>query len=510
METRYDVLVAGDEVESILTAVSAARTGATVVLIRRSIGRLGGLSVRGGLSYMDITPEFATGLFGEFLRRAGVKRVALNPDVADLVLGALLHEAGVTLISDVEATVVVDDAGHPAVVNCKTREDDFQLEAAVVIDATPDADLMRSLGVPYILGLGGILGEDENFLGISPVFRLAGVDYQALQAFEASLRERPDLPETLEAALKYHPQDLRREYLTRPTYAPGDMDYLDILNPVIGIDFYRWRHGRVDDYADAAVFIDGGNVSRLSDGSLGFNGLVARPDALDLDLDDLIALSRGGPIPEELADEMAAFERYLREVGGFAQANVIPPEEMYVRQTLNLLARHNMTAADALAGGVPKEKAVATFSYWLDLRGTQMWRKYPGEHLAKPVFNIGLDVALPVYPDLHNIGFVSRSAGYSPLGQGAGRIVQHNSLLGEAFGIAAALSARDGHLLSEYAEARIGEVQAVLKSRHGSEQCLEAQPAATAEEIAASRLLQEDAAIVARMREQILTAAGPG
>lgn len=508
MMTRFDVLVAGDEVESVLTAVSAARAGASVAVIRRDTGRLGGLSVRGGLSYMDITPEFATGLFGEFLKRAGVVRVALNPERADAVLQAMLSEAGVTLFSGVEAVVETDEEGYPAVVNCRTRDDEFQLEPTVVIDATPDADLMRPLGVPYVMGLGGILGPEENFLGISPVFRISGVDYRALQAFEESLRRKPEAGTLLDTALKYHAPALRAEYLTRPTYAPDDMDYLDILNPLIGIDFHRWRHGRVDDYADAAVFIDGANISRLADGSLGFNGLVARPQPLDLDFDDLLALSHGGPVPAELMAEMAAFEQYLREVGGFGRAAIIPPQEVYVRQTLNLLSRRTMTAAEAIRGGVAAEKAVATFSYWLDLRGTQIWRKFPGEELPKPVFNIGLEVALPAFPHLQNLGFVGRSAGYSPLGQGAGRIVQHNALLGEGVGIAAALAAQADCPLAEYAESRIEEVQAVLQARHGEGWRISGKPSADEARIAASPLLQEDAAIAARMQSQILMAGG--
>ncbi len=508
MNTRFDVLVAGDEVESLLTAVSAARAGASVAVIRRSTGRLGGLSVRGGLSYMDITPEFATGLFGEFLKRVGVVRVALNPPRADAVLHEMLREAGITLFSGVEAVVETDEEGYPAVVNCHTADEEFQLEPTVVIDATPDADLTRPLGVPYMMGLGEILGPEENFLGISPVFRISGVDYRALQAFEEALRQKPEAKTLLETALKYHTPERRQEYLTRPTYAPDDMDYLDILNPLIGIDFYRWRHGRVDDYADAAIFIDGANISRLEDGSLGFNGLVARPQKLDLHFDDLLALSQGGPIPGGLMEEMAAFERYLREAGGFERASVIPPQEMYVRQTLNLLSRKPMTAIDTIRGGVEPGLAVATFSYWLDLRGTQLWRKFPGEELPKPVFNIGLEVALPGFPHLENLGFVSRSAGYSPLGQGTGRIVQHDALLGEGLGIAAALASQTDTPLSEYAQKRIGEVQAVLKHRYGEAWQIAGRPTADEAAIAASRLLQEDAAITARMQSQILMAGG--
>ncbi len=497
-----DVLVIGDEVESILTAVSAARAGVSVTLARRSTGKLGGLSVRGGLSYMDITPEFVTGLFEEFLQKTGLVRVALNPDRANQVLRDMLDDAQVEVISGVETRLETDEEGFPELALLQSETETIDLAPKVVIDATPDADIARVLGIPYLIGLGGLLGEDQNFLGVSPVFRITGVSVPEFQAFEERLRRNPNLPEILEAALPYHPAELRSEYITRPTFAPEDMDYLDILNPVIGIDYHIWRHGDAASYANAGIFIDGGNVSRLSDGSLGFNGLVAKADALDLDFDDLLALSQGGPIPEELRVEMAQLERYLQEAGGFANATVIPPEEMYVRQTVTLLSRENMTARKAIEGGVPPEKAVGTFSYWLDLRGTMLWRHFPGEHFPKPVFNVGLEVALPLLPALSNVAFVGRSAGYSPIGQGTGRIVQHNALLGEGLGVAAALAVLSQNTLLEIAETAMPQVQEILKTRRSGKLEFSGQATWSAEQIKASQLLQRDMDAITQLREQ--------
>lgn len=518
-----DVLVVGDEVESILTAVSAARAGIYVVLARRSEGRLGGLSVRGGLSYMDITPEFICGLFGEFLKRTGLIRVALNPEQAHDALTLMLEEAGILVISGVETQVSLDEQGFPAQAILMPIGDASGSERiilpGVVIDATPDGDVMRSLGVPYILGLGGILGPDQNFLGVSPVFRLAGVEAKALQEFEASLRARSDIKQVLDAALPYHPAELRAEYVTRPTYSPPLMDYLDILNPTIGIYYHVWREARkagrdwntdavelAGSYADAEIFIDGFNTSRLCDRTLGMNGLVCKASAVtegsDEDVfDDLVAMSQGGPIPGVLTEEMQAFERWLREVGDFANAKVIPPEELYIRQTCTLLSRNNMTARMALQGGVPADYAIGTFSYWLDLRGTQLWRQYPGEHLAKPVFHVGLDVALPLAPTLQNIAFVGRSAGYSPIGQGTGRIVQHNAMLGEGLGIAAALAVLGQSTLESIAETAMPQIQAMLKARWG-ELKLSGRPTARNSEMKESRLLNRDDEIVRTLRAQ--------
>ncbi len=534
-----EVLVIGDEVESILTAVSAARAGASVALARRSRSRLGGLSVRGGLTYMDITPDCIQGLFAEFLERTALIRVALNPDAAHRELLAMLREATIPVYSGVEAIVDLDESGCPASVllnalplagnplslmlnaedtaylNAPLPENGLCLNPTILIDSTPDADIMRALGLPYIIGLGGLLGDSQNFLGVSPVFRIANVSVEALQTYEAGLRAQPNVLSTLATALPFHTPEQRAELVTRPTYAPEDSDYLDILNPLIGIDYHCWRHGDPATYPDAGILIDGGNISRLKDGTLGFNGLVAQASALDLSLDDLLALSQDGHCPLALLAELDFVERYLRQHCGFTDATVLAPESLYVRQTVTLLAKENMTARDAIAGGVPPEAAVGTFSYWLDLRGTQLTRLYPDTHLPKPVFNVGLSVALPpepvslqedvddfiTLPRLQNIAFVGRSAGFSPLGQGTGRIVQHNAMLGEGLGIAAALAISSNVPLARIVDTAMPQIQTILRHRLGGTLKLDGHAVWTPEEIASSAVLAKDVAIVETLRK---------
>lgn len=500
----FDTVVVGDEVESVLTAVSAARLGLRTALVRRSAGDLGGLSTRGGLSYMDITPEFIPPLFGEFLQRAGVIRVALNRKRAVSALQALLDEAGVEVLSGVEAAPVVD--GH------RIRElmlsDGRALEAGVLIDATPDADVARQLDVPYIRGLGGLAGGKSNYLGVTPVFRLQNVPVEFLRAFEADLRSRPETPRLLRQALPHKTDAERQELLARPTYAPDGTDYLDILNPVIGVWYHAWRHGDAAGYPQAKIYIDGGNVSRLDDGTLGFNGMIHRtadePDAFE----NLLAWSHGAPMPDALMQEVKHFGRFLREEGGLAEAAVIPPDELYVRQTLTLLAKDNMTAEKALRGGVPEEKAIGTFSYWLDLRGAELWRYFPGEDLPKPIFNVGLDVTLPLWPQFSNFAFIGRSAGYSPIGQGAGRIVQHNALVGEALGIAAGLSVLSGTGLPETAANALPQIRDILAHRNGGPIPLAGRPLMSEDATNSSRVLQVDRGVVESLRESVALASG--
>jgi hypothetical protein len=518
---QYDVIVAGDEIESIITAVSAAKAGASVLLLRHSNGILGGLSTRGGLSYMDITPAYCSGLFQYFLQQAGVVRVALNPDCAHAVLTQMLNESGVDCLSGVQwETLSIESSPlkhnqsqHSQLLqhnrgyqlSFKAGDRSFNRIATVILDATPDATLARAIHIPHLEGLGGLFGKNIPFLGVTPVFRITGVTVEALQAFEASIRNSPDMPTLLEQALPYHPDSLRAEYINRPTYAPANQDYLDILNPAIGIHYHQWRHQTAASYPEAMIAIDGGNIARLADGSLGFNGMVAQAHGLHLTLENLIHLSQGGATPNVLLLEMQAFETYLRTVAGFENARIVPPDELYVRQTVTLLAASNMTALDILRGGVFPTEAIGSFSYWLDLRGVNLLRSLNGNVLPKPHVNLGLKVCLPAhYHTVPNFGFVSRSAGYSPLAQGFGRIVQHNAILGEALGIAAALAIRTPCSLADMVFQKVDLVKAFLEERYHRPLQIEGHPTMTEEAMASIPLLQKDARIVASFRKKYI------
>jgi hypothetical protein len=486
------LLVYGDEVESVLTAVSAGRLvqqlglPVSVVLLRPCRPAvlaawpypadlwLGGLSTLGGLSYMDITPGCFSPLFAEFLDRAKVVRVALNPTMADEALRHMLQEAGVSLMSvkphhaQYLPTVQVDShQGHITSVTLPTGQ---VLAIDALIDASPDADLARQAGLGFTTGLGQLLchgdkqaGPPNAFIGVSPVFRLVGVDRHALMAFEATCRQHPELPQWLAEACPSRSTQERAQLLTRPCYSPDAMDYIDILNPVLGVFYHMWKQGyegTAESYNTAPVWIDGGNVSRLADGSLGFNGMVTRME----DLDTLLAYSHGAlPIPANLLHEMHRFEQFLQQAGGLSGASVVPPLQLYVRQTLSLHAHATMTATSMLQGGVHPDQAIGSFSYWLDLRGVTLGDYFSQAHLPKPMANIGLGVALPPHATPNNVAFVGRSAGYSALAQGAGRIVQHNSLLGEGVGIATVLALSQACAI---ADVPLPTVKAVLDERY--------------------------------------------
>ena len=109
------VIIVGDELESCLTACVLGRHGVDVTLLRRSTGLVGGLSTRGGLAYMDLTPEFIPPMMQSILNESGLKRVGLHAETADRVLRKHLAEANVTIVSGVHpvALPILASTPHP-------------------------------------------------------------------------------------------------------------------------------------------------------------------------------------------------------------------------------------------------------------------------------------------------------------------------------------------------------------------------------------------------------------
>jgi hypothetical protein len=453
------VIIVGDELEACVTACVLGWHGVKVTILRRSTSLLGGLSTRGGLSYMDLTPEFIPPMMQVILNESGLKRVALHAETADAVLKKRLVDANVSVVSRVKAHAQVEGSSISGIQDAHTQH---VYTADFYIDATPDATLARQAGVPSMLGLGGVFGEGDavNALGVSPVFRVAGLDYRILQTAEEGLRHRADMPDLLATHMPWLTEVERHALIERPTYAPEASDYLDILNNVIGVAYHHWRYGDARPsiaYESAPFWVDGFNIARLNDGTLGFNGLITR-----MPLAEQVKASEEGLAPTDLMlAEMLAFVDFLKEITQVNDLQLVPPEELYIRQSFLLEAVENLSGRDLFLGGVDESDSVGTFSYWLDFRGVHPWKAYPDLHpLPKPVFNVGLK---PHFPKrIHNLAFVGRSSGFSPLSQGACRIVQYGCLVGEALAHALALGFKQGVHPLAVAPSVIYEAQASL------------------------------------------------
>jgi len=206
----YDVVVVGGGPAGIAAAVSAARRGASTLLVER-YGFLGGMGTAGGVT------NFA-GLYG---KRNGEMTLLVRGVVDDLLaridaLGGLnkpqdgmlgrirvrsydtsaykiaadqlLFDAGVNLLFHAWAAAVVRDGNRIAALVVETKSGRQAIRANAFIDASGDADVAAFAGVPFEVG-------DGHGSGLFPttMFRVGQVDAEPALAAVGEFKAINDL-----------------------------------------------------------------------------------------------------------------------------------------------------------------------------------------------------------------------------------------------------------------------------------------------------------------------------
>ena len=196
MRDRYDVIVAGAGSAGSAAAISAARLGASVLLVDR-------LAFMGGTStavldtfYAFYTPGVAPlrvvgGLGWEVagrLTRDGVAferpntygagtGVTYDAEALKVLWERLAEHAGVELLLHTWVTGVRVDGGRVTAIRLWNKGGARWVEASVVIDASGDADVAAMAGVPH-----DAPGDGGAIQSLSTLFKVANVDTAAASA----------------------------------------------------------------------------------------------------------------------------------------------------------------------------------------------------------------------------------------------------------------------------------------------------------------------------------------
>jgi len=205
-----DVLVCGGGCAGVAAAVSAARHGASVLLIERwpSIGGLATNGLVTGWHRSDRQKVVINGLVEESAQRAAkhgwiVQDINyprqhethwFDPEGMRIVWQRMLDEAGVRTICHLAAGDPILENGRVRGVLCDTKVGRRAVLGRIVIDATGDGDIAAKAGLPFDFGRA----EDGRVQGMTLMYTLQDVDWnrvkaageQAVDAAMAGMRER--------------------------------------------------------------------------------------------------------------------------------------------------------------------------------------------------------------------------------------------------------------------------------------------------------------------------------
>ncbi len=444
-----DVGVYGATACGVMAAVAARAAGARTVLVEPG-GHVGGMT-SGGLSWTDVgDTRVLGGLCRRFYQAVADHYGAPlwevkgpEPHVAERLLESMLDGVDVRL-----GTTELPDA-------------------AVVVDASYEGDVMAARGVPYGVGRESRDLHGERWAGRQPAYRPSRHNFAVLIdpfAGDGSLLpgiRRPELDSDGWPAERLGEGDGGLQAYAYRVCLTHAADRLPI-EPPDGYD--ELEHELLGRYLDATGdwkplglvhdLLPNAKCDVNSIGPVSLNVLDgSNRDYLDGDRVAVCAHHRR----YTLGFLFSLAERGLLDGWGFPPDEFDGglPHQLYVRDARRLLGEHVLTEHDLL-GARPQDDVIALGSYNIDVREVERtWRYLPEYHRTPAVFNEGyLSLAVPTYSipyrsltprreDAENL-LVPLCLSASHVAFASVRMEPTLMLLGQAAGVAAAQAARRG------------------------------------------------------------------
>jgi FAD dependent oxidoreductase len=467
VDRNFDIVVYGDEVPGICAAIWAKKTlgaNGTVAVVRSNYATalLGGVLTRGGLGYVDLDkiPDWYrqpyAQCFREFLDKANVPESCLEPKQADKALKEMLSEAGVEVISHSTLTPHVVDK---KIEYAEVKESNIKIKANSFIDATQDAELARKAGLSYYTGYESqnIKSKNET-LAVSVVPIITGLTMADFGKIEDDILYDTPLVEKIKASITKYKDSASTEFWMRNFWSTIYQAYRDgynIRSAALGAAYHVDRN--LPFTQDKGFFFDKANVCVYKDNSLSWNGFLFK-----YQVDELMKMEANARKPTpEMVKEMSHLQEWLQKKSG-KDARVFIPEEIYIRQTLNVRdVVDPLTGQEIIKGGTEAEKSIGSFSYDFDLRGgvKDLESRIP----PLPTYNFGIESALA--SKVSNLAIVGRSSGYVGMAVSVGRIATVNIYQGQGVGVAAGLASKLGVPLNTITSSKTRETLETLTGK---------------------------------------------
>ena len=392
----YDVIVIGGDPEGVCAAVSSARNGLKTLLIEDDAA-LGGLMTLGKLNFIDICEDrqgniLTQGLFMEFYDAVG--GTAFDVETAkQFFYDWVTNEENAELKLNTEFVTPVMDGNAIVGVVVEENGEEVTYTASRIIDATVDADVAAAAGVPYTIA-GEDIGEKERQMGVTLVFELSGVNWDAVVNYLEN-DDNAGTGATDKTAWGY----------TREGYAYEPKDELMRLR--------------------------GFNVARQDNGNVLINALII------FGVDPMSEESKANGIARA-QKELEYIVPYVREhFIGFENVELVgTAEQLYIRESRHIIGEYQLTIDDVLENRDQWDK-IAIVAYPADIQPTagQTYGTVVGspDRYAIPFRSI-----VPLNVD--NMLVIGRSASYTSLAAGSARVIPVGMAEGEAAGVASAYS----------------------------------------------------------------------
>lgn len=390
-----DVVVVGGEPEGVAAAISAARNGASVILIEHR-DELGGLFTYGMLNFLDIPQgpdgqSVSRGIFEEWHTLVG-NQSAFDVELAKQVFRQMVEaEKNITLLTETDVVAVQKEGNKVVGLTYKNADGEFELKAGSFIDATQDADFAVMAGAPYFVG-GEDIGIEDKKMSVTLMIHLNDVDWDGVHAEAASGKfGEGHVSDT--AAWGFG--ELVRTY--KPVEENTRLRGLNLAK--VGNDYYI-------------------NALQI----FGVNGL------------DEASKAEGIERGKREIDHIVAFLK--AEFKGFENAVIASyPPELYVRETRHIIAEYQLPMADVWTNRNHWDN-IAYASYPVDIQA-QTPQDYGYVVSAPTAYAIPFRSIVP--KEVDGLLVVGRSAGFSSIAAGSARIVPTGMAVAEAAGAAAAL-----------------------------------------------------------------------
>ncbi|HEY6327060.1 MAG TPA: FAD-dependent oxidoreductase [Candidatus Cybelea sp.] len=366
-----DVLVVGGGNAGCAAALAAARHGARTLLVER-YGFLGGTAtaamVGPWMTFHSGNERIVGGIAQEMVDRLMRKGASpghlpdssdyvatitpFDPEVHKALLFEMMREAGVSLLLHAYFLSALVEDRRVVGATFATIGGQREHRASVVVDATADALVADSAGVPTQQG-----DERGRVQPATLIFRVSHVDMAELAAY-----------------LREHPEEIRSSLDAQQITAPA-------LTAVAGL-YSLWKRAREEGLVDVPRELVSFFISPYPDEvTVNMTRVV---DVDPLDPDDLTRAE-----VESRLQAMQLLDFFRSRVPGFQNARIAATgTQTGIRESRRIVGRYTLTRDDVLQGR-KFEDAVARSAYPIDLHnpsgsGTATHRLAPGESYEIP------------------------------------------------------------------------------------------------------------------------------